>query len=1172
MSEKVFPLKDNQLRAVEPADNVWLSASAGTGKTQVLSARVLRLLLRRDVEPEQILCLTFTKAGAAEVANRINAVLARWVRLDDTKLFTELQSLGADTDHGTRDRARTLFASVLDCPGGGLRIDTIHAFSQWLLANFPDEADLSPGSQAMDDRQRELLARDCLADLLSEAEASNDTRILSAVELFVLRKDPGSLHDWLIRCAAREELWEGKAGWQSPVDARVRRMLDMPADADEAWAFNGLSAEVFPDATLRAMIAPLEDWGTKTADKCLAFMREWLSLDLEARTSRYAEFRKTLLKADGSPALSLKKPREDHLGFAEGQELIATAVAMVEERLALLKLAELLTAALELGRAFALRWREAKRREGLLDFDDLIRRAAELLAQPETGAWIRYKLDRRFDHILIDEAQDTNAAQWDIVEALIDDFFSGEGASGDKLRTIFTVGDYKQAIFGFQGTSPENYERAKVRIRERILDARENAVALREARNVPNWLPLDLERSFRTAQPVLDFVNAAISRLGHEAFGLPSPPPDHGGEARAGLVAMWNPVRADEDHPEDEEREWLSHHETVLAERIAKQVASWVRGPDRFVLEKGKRRYAEAGDVMVLVRKRGGLAAQIVAKLHEARVAVAGVDRLRLGAPLAVKDVMSALRFAAQPLDDLECANLLVSPLIGWTQDDLLEHAPRPDKTPLWHHLRRKDAPAKVQETAQRLRDLLRLADFETPQALLAWVLTGPWRGRARLVARLGREANDPLDELINAAFAFESANTPSLAGFIEWFDAGSAEVKRDPDDAGGQVRVLTVHGSKGLQAPIVILADATGRPGEGNALELTDAPLGEERGSNPAVPLPALSKDERVGPIGEAEEAASAADKEEHWRLLYVAMTRAEEALFLTGALGKQDLKNGPHEDSWYAQLEPLFEKEALADPLWGARREWGRRADPLAQTTDRAASGEQEAAALPAWATTPIGPEPKPPRPLAPSSAGDDPGADPPLAHADDAAAMRAAMRRGVLIHRLLEGLPDLPPNTRRETASAWLERQGGDLPSETREDMLARALSVLEAPDFAEIFMPGSLAEVPLTATVGGVVVTGTIDRLLVTPDAVMVVDFKTTSRPPDTAETVPTATMRQMAAYVAALEAIYPGRPVRAAVLYTQTPQLIELPQGLLAVHKDQLGEAQESYRDVGPEAY
>ncbi|MEL6531317.1 MAG: UvrD-helicase domain-containing protein, partial [Pseudomonadota bacterium] len=757
---EVFPLAGNQRDAVEPADNVWLSASAGTGKTQVLSARVLRLLLRRDVDPSQILCLTFTKAGAAEMSNRINAVLARWVRLNPELLAEELDHLGAEIDPDTQARARTLFASVLDCPGGGLRIDTIHAFSQWLLANFPGEADLPPGARPMEDRERELLARDVLSEMLGDGEAQEDTAILDAVSLITMRKDPGALRNWLMVCASRAEMWEGTGSWQSPMQGRVHRLLYIPADADEAWATEGLHPDFFPDAELQSMIIPLQEWGTKTADKCLAFMQEWLELDVEDRVEAFEGFRGTLLKADGTPSLNLKKPREAHPWFADGQELIAQAVSQVEERQALLDLAELLTQSLELGRAFYIRWDKAKRREGLLDFDDLIRKAAGLLKGSLSADWIRYKLDRRFDHILIDEAQDTNQAQWDIVDALIDDFFSGEGAAGDKLRTVFTVGDYKQAIFGFQGTSPENFARAREKIFARIKDAGKHTSTIRERRSAPTWRPLDLGQSFRTSDTVLKFVNQTIAALGHEAFGLEIPPEPHVGAERPGLVTIWNPVTAisAEDVDETEQaRDWLPPHETVLADRIAQQVYQWVHGDAPFVLAKGKKpRRAEAGDIMVLVRKRGQLATQIVAQLHAKGVSVAGVDRLRLGAPLAVKDLMAALRFASQPLDDLSLANLLGSPLIGWSQDELLAYAPREKDVRLWDHLRQHPEPM-AQETCEKLKPLLARADFETPQSLLAWLLTGPWQGRSKIISRLGREANDPIDELVNAAFAYES-------------------------------------------------------------------------------------------------------------------------------------------------------------------------------------------------------------------------------------------------------------------------------------------------------------------------------------------------------------------------------------------------------------------------------
>jgi ATP-dependent helicase/nuclease subunit A len=943
--------------------------------------------------------------------------------------------------------------------------------------------------------------------------------------------------------------------------ARVRRMLDMPADADEAWANDSLHPDVFPDDQLRAMLPLMQRWSAKKGSETAEFIQNWLRLDVGARVVAIHGFFDTVLKKDGEPR-KMDKPSREEPRLAQWQREVADALALHTERRSLLALANFLTDALEMGCAFALRWEEAKAREGYLDFDDLIRRAARLLGNSDAAAWIRYKLDRSFDHILIDEAQDTNAEQWKIIDALIDDFFSGEGASGDMVRTIFTVGDYKQAIFGFQGTSPENFERAKERVRARIEMARANARELRENRRLPTWNDLDLGRSYRTALPVLDFVNRTIEAIGHGAFGLAKPPAPHVGDDRAGLVVMWDPVIAEAEEVEEEEgeqeRDWLPAHDTLLAEKIAEQVRCWVSDEKPFVLEKGKRRHARAGDIMVLVRKRKELASQIVAKLHGKGVAVAGVDRLRIGDPLAVKDLMAALRFASQPLDDLSLANLLASPLVGWTQDELLEFVPRDKGKRLWEHLRMHPAP-RVAETAAKLKELLARADYETPQALLAWLLTGPWAGRSALVARLGREANDPIDELVNSAFTYQSAHTPSLAGFIEWFDAGTGDLKRDADDAGGQVRVMTVHGSKGLQAPIVILADAAGEPGTSGPLDLSDDPVGAEGEDARAVPLPSLSKDQCVGRVRKAQEKADIARMQEHWRLLYVAMTRAEEALFIGGSLGPQQAKKGePHEDSWYARLAPLFDSGPIEDPIWGARREWGNRADPI--VGEDGADEAQAHETHPDWLTRPIGPEPKPPRPLAPSGAGEERGSDPPLAPeiAQDAA------RRGVLIHRLLERLPDLAPGDRRDAARAWLERQARDMDAPARDELLETALGVLGDPGFGDIFSDRALAEVPLTATVDGTVIAGTADRLLVTPDTVAVIDFKTTRRPPETLAAVPLSTLRQMSAYASALAAIYPGRAIRAAVLYTHAPVLIEIPPDILADHKRSLDRAEDKY--------
>jgi ATP-dependent helicase/nuclease subunit A len=1152
----VHPLHPRQLEAVAPEETVWLSASAGTGKTQVLSSRVLRLLLQPGVEPSQLLCLTFTKAGAAEMAGRIADKLAGWVRLEDALLARELQAIGARFDPDTLAHARTLFAAVLDCPGGGLRIDTIHAFAQWLLGAFPQEAGLTPGTRPMEDRERALLSRQVLADLLLDAEATGREDLIAAAEAMSLRMGAEGVERFLMRCAEARAVWFGPGSWQEPLRARVLALLDLPTDADAGWLEALCSDAVFDEDSLECCLSAYNQWNGVKGQAGRAVIADWLAAEPAARLAGFDELFKVLFtqKDTLKDVKSLSK-FEEH--FEQAADSVLAAMIAVRERRGLLGLAERLVPALTLGRAFALAWDEAKTREGLVDFDDQIRRAAALLGHSDYAEWIGYKLDRRFDHILVDEAQDTNAAQWAIIDALTREFFSGLGQRGETVRTLFVVGDYKQAIFGFQGTSPENFEAAREQVKALMRGAETNLAELEAGQPVSRLRDLGLGQSFRTAQPVLDFVDQAIAGIGHEAFGLDRPAEPHSGLDLPGQVTLWKPVgvkrdetESDEPVEDDGEETWLPKPERDLAEGIAKQVRHWL--DTGFPLVKGRRpgeppRAATAGDVMVLVRKRGDLAALIVARLHAHGVPVAGVDRLRLGAPLAVRDLIAALRFAAQPFDDLNLACLLVSPLIGWSQEQLLEHGYRDKHVPLWSHLRRSRRPDVASALAQ-LGELLALADYQPPQALLHWLLVGPWDGRRRLVARLGREANDPIDELLNAADAYAATATPSLVGFLQWFDAGDGELKREADNAAGLVRVMTVHGAKGRQAPIVILADAAGDPARnrGSALALPDRHDPDRK-----IPLPSLGKEERAGIVAEHFEAQLAAEQQEHWRLLYVAMTRAEEALFVGGALSSRDRGEVP-EKSWYAALQALFgpAPEWREDALWGRSLVHG---EPASGPAERlAAPAGDQIDALPAWVATDPPPEARPPRPLAPSALGEDLAADPPYPPGNEQAAAR-----GVLLHRLLERLPDVPVAERKAAAEAWLARHAKDFAEPERVDMVASALAVLAEPAWAELFSPASLAEVPIAATLGGQVVAGTIDRLLIMPDRIRLVDFKTARRPPAGLDQVPVAILRQMAAYVAALEVVYPGRVVEAALLYTEVPVLMPLPGALLAPHKQAL---------------
>ena len=1155
---RVYPLTGQQRPAVEPGEVVWLSASAGTGKTQVLSARVLRLLLEEGVRPEQILCLTFTKAGATEMAARINEVLARWVRLDDTQLFAELEAIGAASQPEDRARARKLFAAVLDCPGGGLRIDTIHAFAQWLLAAFPNEAGLLPGVKAMEDRDKELLLREVLAELLLVAERSNDAATLNALAQLSVRMGPDKVPAWLLRCAAAREAWEGPGGWQPPMKDGVHRLLGLPGDAGPNDLLDLCSDGVFDTDALQCCLSAYGAWKAATGAKVSAVIRDWLESGPAERLAGLEALHKELFGQKGQ-VKNLKSLVPLESSFEEAAFAVFDSSMAVQERRALLELVDFLVPALELGRKFALAWDEAKARAGFIDFDDQIRQAAALLTRNDLSEWIRYKLDRQFDHILVDEAQDTNASQWQIIGALTDEFFAGKGAREDKLRTLFVVGDYKQAIFRFQGTSPENFAQAQQRVAERMDDAAANLAGQRGGAAGRTLQALDLGQSFRTARAILEFVDRAIGAIGYEGLGLSIPPAPHVGQERPGQVTLWRVIggessAGDDADPADEGAEgWLSRGDRQMAERIAQQVRDWIDNGFPLVKEKDgvKLRRATAGDVMVLVRKRKELAGLIVARLHAAGVPVAGVDRLRLATPLAVRDLMAAVRFAVQPHDELNLACLLVSPLIGWSQDDLLRWGWRPDKVGLYEHLRNSRGVPVVDRAWQQLGELLHIADFEPPRALLHWILTGPWQGRKRLVARLGTEANDPIDELLNAAGAYAANEVPSLTGFIRWFDAGTSELKREAGKSRDEVRVMTVHGSKGLQAPIVILADAADNPARsrGSAVELEDPASGK------TIPLPGLPQSQQLGRIAQVIAANTQAEMEEHWRLLYVAMTRAEEALFIGGALTARE--KAPHPDSWYARLAGLFDEADWTEhSRWGGTVSYGE-APEIAAPPRPGTGGELPL--LPAWLERPVAAEPRPPRPLAPSSLGEDLATDPPFPPGAGQAAAR-----GVLLHKLLERLPELPVAERKAAAEAWLAKNGGDFAAPERADMVRSALAVLAEPAWAELFAPGGLAEVPIAATVGGQVVVGTIDRMVILPDRIRLIDFKTARRPPESLDVVPVAILRQMAAYAAALEAAYPGRRIEAALLYTQTPRLIALPEELLAVHKQALLAAQESF--------
>lgn len=1127
-------LKGEQALASQPTRQVRLSASAGTGKTQVLSARVFRLLLS-GVKPESILCLTFTKAGAAEMADRVHERLGGWVTMKGPLLAEDLKNLGEDILPAEQENARNLFAKVLDARGSGLRIQTIHSFCQSLLAGFPAEAGLPPGFRPVEGREEEQLAAKALADMVEAFERGGRLGDLARLQSTAKRLSEEATRNFLRQCAYHPDVFARLPSGDA-LGAYVRIAIagidDIEAVLETVCADGG-----FDQTALMALRDMYHQWlkkdGTPYVDgvKSAAIIDEWLATSPSERRSTLAKLRTAWLTAKDDWRKS--EPLDpDYRPTAERlDEWIARLVTL--QRAA--EIAPAIDDALRVGQAYVEAYTAAKRAAGVVDFGDLIRATVQLLKTPGIGEWVKFKLDQSVDHILVDEAQDTNADQWEIVKALAEEFFAGAGAKGSN-RTIFAVGDFKQAIFGFQGTDPREFERATDHFAQRAEGAEQELHRL------------SLAQSFRSSQPILDLTDAVLDALGFDALGLPEAPEAHvSAKPGSGSVLLLDPVtagaeaegEADADEEEAEEG-WIGDAELKWANALAENVRDWTTGGMRL---RNKDRDAEPGDIMILVRSRGALARLIVSRLHEKGVSVAGIDRLQLGAPIAVQDLLACIRFVLQPGDDLALACLLVSPLIGWSQDELYDRAKGRSKMSLWQHLG-DHKPAMLSE-------LLRRTDKTSPYQFLEGILSDPViEGRKKMIARLGEEARDPIDELLNAALDFEEQASPSLQLFLDWFDRGDVEIKRDPAKPENAVRVMTVHGAKGLQAPVVVLADATSDPDFKKPRDLRW--MVEE---DVIIPIFRPRSDDRVGSLVASAEAQDKREREEHWRLLYVAMTRAEEHLIVGGALRPKQVEKGMSEACWHLQIGRAV--DALGGQREGDALVYRHEEAPKAEEK-RSDAVERWTGALPDWSLRAAAAEARPPRPLAPSALGvEDAEISPP-----PSAAMRESARRGVLLHSLFERLPAVAPADRAVSAQSWLEHAAGVTDPAQRAEMVGAAMQVIEDPLFADIFGPAAFAEMPLAGVVDGQVIAGAVDRLLVTDTEVLVIDFKTGRRVPASAASVSVHHKAQMGAYAAVLSGIFPGRTLRAALLYTSGPELIELSPELLAAHKPGFSDQQQ----------
>ncbi len=1126
-------MTQQQKIAANPAHSVWVAANAGSGKTKVLTDRVLRLLLQ-GVPPHRILCLTYTNAAAAEMALRVQEKLREWVTLSETVLSSAIHNLTSETVTEKQIlRARKLFAQVVDNPEG-VRIQTIHSLCQSLLRRFAIEAGVSPHFRLMGDQETQGLLKEAqdrfYASQLGDAEG---TAMKQAVRLAASYLSESVISDLLReivsdRAALSKVIARGQQDYISRLTAALQVENFEMGEAELAQRHFVYTEAALQD--LRRLLSHLVTSKAPTDQKLAKALEAWLHAEcaadnidtwLAAMLTQKNEPRSCKAGQILTKAVLTNCPDALDIAAREVQH------AMVFwQRRAALRMAKMSEAAWHIASGFIAHYHMLKNQRGLLDYEDLISLTAELLAKPSIAPWILYKLDGGIDHLLVDEAQDTSRIQWQLIDALATEFFVGESAV-ESHRTLFVVGDEKQSIYSFQGAEPAAFAEMKQHFATQIKAAEKQYEAV------------NLSLSFRSTQAVLQAVDAVFADPEtQKGVAITEPRIMHSAHRTvAGKVELWPLIQGEES--DEREAYTIPDRSTIpqlpeklLAEKMAETIQRWLR--EKRIL-KGKNRPVHAGDIMVLVRRRGAFFNFLITELKKRNIPLAGADRMNLSDHIAVQDILALAQFLLLPEDNLNLACLLKSPLFGFSDEQLYQVCqPRPHKSTVWNELRNQTEPFFI-AAKTTLEHWLNKVDYLPPYEMLSLVLEAEG-GRQQFASRMGEEVHDPLTELLALALDYEQLHQPSLQGFLHWFGQSKIEIKRDLEQSQQKVRILTVHGSKGLEAPIVFLPDTTTKPDEKERLIWnTDESLFFWNYSSPDAPE--MVKTYRAHHNEKA--------MEEYRRLLYVAMTRAADELYIAGWRGKRDNVN---DHCWYRLAERGLRTIATAKNI-----EWQSEMQEMlvlenedasleaSQANEQKITPEISKIPLPAWVKTAPENEPFPPRPLIPSRPEmAEPATESPTLHPSN-------YQRGQAVHSLLEILPDMPEAQRHTAAKMLLTRHWPEATEAEAAQVVQEVLAILVHPEFAPVFAVGSQAEVPLTAmiTQEGIprILSGQIDRLCITPTEILVVDYKTNRNIPTAQENIPIYYRKQLEGYAAALSKIYPQHTIQTAILWTSAPLLM-----------------------------
>ena len=1162
----------NQASAADPGLSAWVSANAGTGKTYVLVLRVLRLLLA-GTPPDRILCLTYTKAAAAEMSNRLFEKLGEWATIDDEQLATSLRGLlGANPTAGQIRDARQLFAYAIETPGG-LKVQTIHSFCERILQRFPLEAGIAPNFSVLDEEQTRTIIRDSIDQVLNQA-ATGEDKDLSGALYTVTTHAIADHFDDILREALTERL--GLRAAMSASTGELRAQLSKSFGLKTSETLQSVDSELaglLSDNELREardVLATSRKRDTQQAERAAAVLG--LSEPHE-RADAMAIF---FLTQKHQPRNALMTADLKDKNVVLHETLLKAqnrAVALQQKRLALAMI-EATAALIRIAAEVIQIYQKHKALRSALDYDDLLEYAARLMSDRHAAQWVLFKLDNGIDHILVDEAQDTSPNAWVVIDSLGDEFFAGLGQK-EVLRTIFAVGDEKQSIYSFQGAEPK------------LFAAKGKKYAAMAGDIGQSWKSIPLNLSFRTIHPILDAVDAVFTDP--KLFGIESvldTPMRHIAHrsGQGGLVEIWDtekPVEPGEsDIWQPNEDQAAREPAYRLAERIAATIEHWFTNNEMLVSEN---RRIEPGDILILVRKRQPLAQPLIRALKARNIPVAGTDRIRVMDQIAVQDLMALGDFLLLPEDDLALASVLKSPLFGLDDDDLFElsHKRRGSLWSVLFEVGRKNE--RFTEAAQLLARWRRQADFLPPFEFYARLLERDGC-RKRMLARLGPDSADAIDEFLNLAIRYDEDAPPSMQGFLDWMRSSSPEIRRDMEQGKNEVRIMTVHGAKGLEAPVVFLGDTCSSRSGGDMTGISSRNIADWDVDLPLWKVKGSSYHQRVM---EEKDAAKQDSREEYNRLLYVAMTRARDRLYICGFEGKL----GRDKDCWYNLVDEKLRPACLEATDQLGHTVWQSRAEQTEPPNERAVEHDRyERQALPGWALERVPHIPQRVIPLAPSQLTPleaeieyDDLENLSAARAEEAktgsrdlssgqtvmspTALSADNRfkRGLITHALLQYLPEVDPDSRRTAATKFVDLKGADLAATTRESIADETLKILERSEFAQIFSPRSRAEVAIAAEIPppdgrgpDLKITGQIDRLVETPDKIYIIDYKTNRPPPVKIDDVATAYYLQLAAYRLAIRKVYPHKEeIRAALLWTHGPHLMEIPARILDYYEKEL---------------